>query len=462
MTGLSLVLAASLGAIRGEAALGHARALGALGPHPLGSPRAQAAAAYVAATFRAAGLGAVRLQPFESDGLRGQNVIGVLRGPGPEFVVLAAHHDSAPLAPGAYDDGGGVGVLIEVARALAAAPERARTLVFVSFDGEESESQRPTQAAGSRAYVQALGAEARQLVAALAIEMCGQRDGVPVLHPIAYPDPLRPGAAVIAPERLLRAALAGSRAAGAELRVGDPLLGLLYQPAVRALRVRLYGDDLSFLQAGLPAVFVSDSSFSRFYPHYHAATDTADRLDAAALERMGTSVLGVADAFSRLPLSRAAEPTWYAVLGRVFGAPLVFGAALLSLAPSLAGAGRGHARQRLAAVVHAALFGLLAWRHPVPALFCLGLPNLAAPLTRSRFGLLSLLPAATLAALGVAARLRQAGPAGPIVRGLWLEPWELLLAVLTLGSLWLLRPGPGGPAWKRAGGSRKKRAATRP
>ena len=40
----------------------------------------------------------------------------------------AALHDTAPEAPGAYDDGGGVGVLIEAARVLAAQPSRPRTM----------------------------------------------------------------------------------------------------------------------------------------------------------------------------------------------------------------------------------------------------------------------------------------------------------------------------------------------
>src|SRR5206468_2455153 len=86
MTGLSLLLLAAQ-TISGESALRHARSLAALGPHPFGSPRAQAAAAYVAAELRAAGVPDVRLQPFESDGLKGQNVIGVLRGSAPEFVL---------------------------------------------------------------------------------------------------------------------------------------------------------------------------------------------------------------------------------------------------------------------------------------------------------------------------------------------------------------------------------------
>src|SRR6185503_6425060 len=131
---LAVLLAASFD---GQAALGHASSLA-----PLGSPRNQAAAAYVAAQLREAGLDAVELAPFESHGVQGTNVIGTLRAPGDELVVIGAHHDTVAEAPGAYDDGGGVGVLIELARVLAADKQRTRTrtLVFVSFDGEESEA----------------------------------------------------------------------------------------------------------------------------------------------------------------------------------------------------------------------------------------------------------------------------------------------------------------------------------
>src|SRR5262245_30743395 len=154
----ALFLAAS---VDGEAALRHAARLAALGPHPWGSPRVSLAASYVESQFREAGLEQVRQQPFESVGVHGANVIGELRGAGPEFVVVAAHHDTAPDAPGAYDDGGGVGVLVETARALAADKQRTRSLVFVSFDGEEAWSTGKTTVAGARAYVKARSEERR-------------------------------------------------------------------------------------------------------------------------------------------------------------------------------------------------------------------------------------------------------------------------------------------------------------
>jgi hypothetical protein len=53
-------------AFDGQAALRHASALAALGPHPWGSPRAGAAAQYVAAQLRSAGLADVRFQDFDT------------------------------------------------------------------------------------------------------------------------------------------------------------------------------------------------------------------------------------------------------------------------------------------------------------------------------------------------------------------------------------------------------------
>jgi hypothetical protein len=418
-----LLLAAS---IDGEAALRHASSLAALGPHPWGSPRNQAAAQYVSAELRAAGVDEVELQAFEVGGVQGTNVLATLRAPGDEFVVIGAHHDTAPGSPGAYDDGGGVGILIELARALAGEKARTRTVVFASFDGEEAWATGKGQTAGSRAYVERLGARARSMVAGFAIEMSGWSKGTPLLHPIAYADPREAGRRVIAPAWLVQAALSGSREAGAPLGVGDPYLSWLYQPAVRTFRVRLYGDDLSFLQAGYPALFASDSSFSAFYPDYHRPTDVADRLEAAALERMGRGVQGVVRALLRAPRGKQEDPEWFAAFGRVLTWPWLVGLGAVSLLPVLRsglGAGGLGLGTRLA---QAAIFSLLLWRHPVPALWVFLLPNALVPWRRAWWtALLAAAPALALLALGAAAWWRGA------VSGVFLAPWEI--AVLGLG-----------------------------
>jgi len=435
--------------IDGTAALRHASALAALGPHPWGSTRNAAAAQYVAAQMRAAGLD-VEMQPFTQGGIAGTNVVGTLRGPGDDFVVLGAHHDTAPEAPGAYDDGGGVGVLLEVARVLAGEPSRPRTFVFASFDGEEAWAAGKGTTAGSRAFLARLGPRARAMVAAFAIEMSGWKGGAPVVHPIAYADPRREGRAVIAPAWLVRAALRGAREAGAPLGVGDPYLPWLYQPAVRVFRVRLYGDDLSFLQAGRPALFASDSSFWAFYPDYHEASDTAERLDAVALERIGRGALGVARALSQVPAGPAEQPQWFAVFGRVVDGVWLLALGTLGLLPGLRAAARAGNAGLAVRLLQAALFLGLLWFHPVPVLWVFLLPLVLLPFTRRWWAILAALsPFVALAAIGAAAWWRGA------VRGVWLGPWELTAAAfaLVLGFAW---PGVrGGRRGARGGGRRR-------
>src|SRR5262245_61060944 len=382
---LAVLVAASFD---GQAALRRASSLAALGPHPLRSPRNQAAAAYVAAQMREAGLDAVELAAFESHGLAGTNVVGTLRAPGEEFVLIGAHHDTVPEAPGAYDDGGGVGVLIELARVLAADKQRPRTLVFVSFDGEESEATGKGSAVGSRAFVERLGPRARSLVAAFAVDMSGWRGGAPSLHPIAYADPRQSGATVVSPAWLVRAALDGAREAGTPFVVGDPWLSWLYQPGVRVFRVRLYADDLSFLQAGHPALFTSDSSFSAFYPDYHKPSDTADKLDAAALERVGQAVLGTVRALERVPRGPASEPHWFVAFGRVLPWSYLVVLGAVSLLPGVLRALRAGGLAPGVRAVQALLVAVLLWREPVPALFVLLLPLLLLPFVRNGWTML--------------------------------------------------------------------------
>ena len=422
-------------AFDGQAALRHASALAALGPHPWGSPRALAAAQYVATQFREVGLGEVRLQDFDTGGIHGVNVAGWLPGPGSEFIVIGAHHDTAPGAPGAYDDGGGVGVVIEAARVLARQRSRKRSLVFVTWDGEEAWSTGRGTTTGSRAFIRQLGATARDMVAAVDVEMCGWKGGTPSVHPVPYADPLRPGGYQVVPGWAVAAALRGSRSAGTPLRVGDPLLSWLYQPGVRTFRVKFYGDDLSFEQAGLPAIFLSDSSFTAFYPWYHQPTDTAERIESPALARMGQAVLGVVDELSRVKRGPAEEPQWFAVFGRVAGWPILIGLALLSVVPGVVFASSARGGVLGLRLFQAALFGVFFWRHPVPALWIFLLPNVVGGLPRKRGGVaLAVLPLLALLVLGTVAWLRG------FASGVWMAGWELAIGAMAFAFVWAAPP----------------------
>jgi hypothetical protein len=312
--------------------------------------------------------------------------------------------------------------------------------VFASFDGEESWSTGKGTTAGSRAYLERLGPRARSLLGAFAIEMSGWKGGTPVLHAIAYADPREKGRTVIAPGWLVRAALGGAREAGVPLSLGDPWLSWLYQPAVRTFRAGLYGDDLSFLQAGHAALFASDSSFTAFYPDYHKPSDTAEKLDAAALERMAERALAVVRALERVPRGPAAEPHWFAAFGHVVSGQSLLTLGAASLLPGLFQGLRFGGAVLGARMVQALLAGVLLWRHPVPALWILLVPQLLLPLWRSWWTMaISLAPFVALVAIGAWAWWRGA------VNGVWLAPWEIAIALgaLVLAFLGLGRRGGG-------------------
>ena len=255
---------------------------------------------------------------------------------------------------------------------------------------------------------------------------------------------------MIASAWLVRAVFEGSRAVGSPLGIGDPYFFWLYQPVVRTFRVRFYGDDVSFLQAGHPALVASDSSFSAFYPDYHEASDTADKLDAAALERMGRGVLGLVRALDRVPRGPAEDPHWFAAFGRVLGWPWLVALAAASVLPGLWRASRVSGLALGVRIVQAGIAGVLLWRHPVPALWVLLVPLLLLPWRRAWWTLaLALAPAAALVALGAAAWWRGA------VNGVWLAPWEIVALFLAL-ALAFLGLG-GGKGASRKGTRRKKR-----
>lgn len=144
----------------------------------LGTPGLEAAADYIAAAYRKAGLKAVTnfkdieeySQAFEftptgaRQPVRARNLIGVLPGGDPRYaaeaIIVSAHYDhlgrSGPgvrmaeigqIHPGADDNASGVAVLLELARTLVASGPPPRTIVFIAFAGEEAGLQ------GSRYFV---------------------------------------------------------------------------------------------------------------------------------------------------------------------------------------------------------------------------------------------------------------------------------------------------------------------
>jgi hypothetical protein len=116
-------------------------------PHAVGTPAHDRVREYVLTQFTAAGVEVsqqdatvTRTRPGRIvAAARIHNLAARLPGTaGPPAVLLAAHYDSAPAAPGASDDGHGVAVLLESLRALQSGPRLKHDVIFLATDAEEA------------------------------------------------------------------------------------------------------------------------------------------------------------------------------------------------------------------------------------------------------------------------------------------------------------------------------------
>jgi hypothetical protein len=113
-------------------------------PHALGSEEHERVRAYIESELKKAGLevqvqNAVGVMPKYSSAGSVENVVARWKGTsaGGKSLVLVAHYDSVPAAPGAGDDGAGVAALLETLRALKAGEKPRNNIIFLFTDGEE-------------------------------------------------------------------------------------------------------------------------------------------------------------------------------------------------------------------------------------------------------------------------------------------------------------------------------------
>jgi Iap family predicted aminopeptidase len=195
-------------------------------------------------------------------GGRSVNLVARTAGvrPGEPHLVVGAHLDTVPQAPGAEDNASGVGVLLAVADAVA--DRRTRLpVVFVLFGAEEPRG--PSDADhhyGSRRYVRSLQPRQRAAVRGMvSLDRVGVGTVVPIGSAQAGPDPV-----------------ADSLEAAAR-RVGVPVLRGYDRSS----------DHWQFVLEGLPAARLGSTP----YAGYHSPQDTPDVVDPVQLERVGRLVL---------------------------------------------------------------------------------------------------------------------------------------------------------------------------
>jgi hypothetical protein len=124
-------------------------------PHTAGSPENAVVRDRILAELKSAGYAPEVQAAFQCDtaprnpGCTAvENIVAVHKGTGDGKAVLAsAHYDSVPAGPGVSDDGAGVAVVLELARAFAGKTTR-NDVIFLLSDGEE------TGLRGARAFAE--------------------------------------------------------------------------------------------------------------------------------------------------------------------------------------------------------------------------------------------------------------------------------------------------------------------
>ena len=194
------------------------------------------------------------------------NVLAFLPGSDPqkahEILIIGAHRDhfgqqAGLLFPGADDNASGTAVLLEVARAMTQAGARsARTILFVSFSGEEQ------GLVGSRLYVERPVAPISSTKAMINIDHAGIGNGRLTIGVTGFEKNL-------------------ALEAGQIVGLADKLDLYGFFPG---------GDHVPFKEADVPTVTIVSNGI---HPHFHQPTDHADTINPDILHTAARYVVGL-------------------------------------------------------------------------------------------------------------------------------------------------------------------------
>ncbi|MEV5200561.1 M20/M25/M40 family metallo-hydrolase [Streptomyces sp. NPDC053720] len=259
-------------------------------------------------------------------------------------VLLVAHYDSVPIAPGAADDGANVAAILEIARALKTGPQPRNDIELLFTDGEEP------GLLGAQAFVdgEAGGHWATAHRQTVVVNMEGRGSSGPAMMFQMAGTGLTPAL----------------RASGA---LATSLSTAVYE------QLPNYTDLTAFEEAGMRGL---NFAFLDGSAHYHTEHDTISRLDRASVQDIGDAALAAVRQLGGADLSQSgADATYFSLFGTVVSYPAwltlplavvaVLGVFLLlwlgrrhGLSPG--GAGRAAAAFPLT-LIGAAAIGLAGW-----------------------------------------------------------------------------------------------------
>jgi Zn-dependent M28 family amino/carboxypeptidase len=273
-----------------------ARLAGDIGERNVFVPDAlRRAARYIEDEWRVQGH-AVEWLEYDVSGIRCANLIATREGSArqTEILLLGAHYDSVMGSPGANDNASGVAALLEISRMFQMV-EPVLSVRFVAFVNEEPPFFLTSQQ-GSVVYAQAARRRDEDIRLMASLETIGCYSDTPgsqiypPLFSLFYPN--RGNFLGIVSDFRSRAAL---RRLAAAFRAHSDF-PLQTASTFRFIPGVSWSDHRSFWRQGYRAVMVTDTAPYR-YPHYHAASDTPDKLAYPELTRV---TLGLFAAFAEL------------------------------------------------------------------------------------------------------------------------------------------------------------------
>jgi len=224
----------------------------------------------------------------KSDNILARNVIGVLPGVGPcsdEYVVFGAHYDHlgetrGRIYNGADDNASGTAGVIEIARVLSVTPYRNRSVICMTFSGEEMGLH------GSRHYANDPTVDIDKIAAMLNLDMIGR----------------------LSDKRANMLAIQGLGTGDSFHDIVDrhtSAIGVEYLPDESATGG---SDHMSFYLAGVPSLFF----FTGTHPDYHQPGDDTEKINADG----GAMITTLACNIGLDLINAASRPVYAEVKGR--------------------------------------------------------------------------------------------------------------------------------------------------
>ena len=213
-----------------------------------------------------------------------------------EIVIVGGHYDSVVGCPGANDNVSGTAAVLALARLfLKCAP--ARTLRSTAFTNEEPPHFQ-TGDMGSRICARNCRERGENVIALLSLETIGfysDAKGSQIRRRSASSTRRR---AILSPSWATSTPALSSAGPSARSVSGRlPSEGAALPDFIPGVG---WSDHWSFWQEGYPAIMVTDTALLR-YPHYHTATDTAEKIDYLRCGRVVHGLREVIADLSELP-----------------------------------------------------------------------------------------------------------------------------------------------------------------